>query len=92
MSFVPVAHRGCLGCSAASRIRPESLCAKMVFKEPGENSLRFDALLQGNFAMERLGFPIAAKKERECQALTFVMEIVSKYSTEPFPNGRHLKI
>lgn len=56
MSFVPVEHGGCHGCSAAPRIRPESLCAKMVFKEPGENSLRFDALLQGNFAMEKLGF------------------------------------
>lgn len=35
---------------------------------------------------------MAAKKEREGQALTFGMEIVSKYLAEPFPNGRHLKI
>lgn len=86
MSFVPVEHAGCRGCSAASRIRPESLCTKRVFEEPEENGLGFEALLQGNFAMESLGFPTAAKKEREDQALTFGMEIVSKYLS-PFQMG-----
>lgn len=93
---MPVEHGGCHGCVAVSRVRPESLCAKKKKKkvsgEPGEKSLKSEALLQGNFAVERLGFPIAAKREREGQALTFGMEIVSKYLTEPFPKRGHFKI
>lgn len=75
MSFVLVEHRGCHRCSAAFRVRPESLCAKKkVSGEPAEKNLRFEALLQGNFAAERLEFPLAAEKEREGHILTFWVE------------------
>lgn len=39
----------------------ESKCKK-GFEEPGENSLRFEAPLQGNFAVERVGSSRAPKK------------------------------
>lgn len=65
MSSVPVEYGGCHGCSAASRIRPEMYVQKKVFEKPGENSPRFEALLQGNFAMERPGFPIAVKRREK---------------------------
>lgn len=39
----------------------ESKCKK-GFEEPGENSLRFEAPLQGNFAVERVGSSTAPKK------------------------------
>lgn len=35
---------------------------KKGFEEPGENSLRFEVPLQGNFAVERLGSPRAPIK------------------------------
>jgi len=93
VSFVPVERGGCHGCSAASRIRPETPRAKKGFwRDRGEKSPRFEVLLRGSCAVESLGFPIAAKKEREGQALTFGMEIVAKYLTDPFPKGRHFKI
>lgn len=47
---------------------------KKVSGEPGEKNLRFEALLQGNFAAERLEFPLAAEKEREGHILTFWVE------------------
>lgn len=68
----------------------ESKCKK-GFEEPGESSLMFEAPLQGNFAVERLGSPRAPKKQGEGQSLTFGMKTVSKYLTEPFPDGRHWK-
>lgn len=40
----------------------ESKCKK-GFEEPGESSLMFEAPLQGNFAVERLGSPRAPKKQ-----------------------------
>lgn len=39
----------------------ESKCKK-GFEEQGENSLRCEAPLQGNFAVERLGSPRGPKK------------------------------
>lgn len=62
MDSVPVECGRCHGCSAASRSRLESQSAEKGFEEPEENSLRFEAPLQGNFTVERLGSPRAPIK------------------------------
>lgn len=89
MSFVLVEHGGCHRCSAASRVRPESLCAKERFLESqGKKNPRFEALLQENFAAERLGFPLAAEKEREGQIVAFgLWKLFLNTSLSPFQNG-----